>query len=79
GVALVPGRAGPLVLAPGGARACGTLPKASAGSSVAGDIGMPRKAPRAREAASADTDAAPGAAPRPVARTPPPDDEPIPY
>jgi hypothetical protein len=40
---------------------------------------MPRKAPRAREAAPADTDAAAGTAARPVARTPPPDDEPIPY
>jgi hypothetical protein len=79
GIAAVSWLAVPLVLAAGGAWAWGSLAIAFAGSSVAGDIGMPRKAPRAREAAPADTDAAAGTAARPVARTPPPDDEPIPY
>jgi hypothetical protein len=43
---------------------------------VAGDIAVPRRKPRAREDAAAD-DA--GADAAPTVRTPPPDDDPIPY
>jgi hypothetical protein len=66
----------PLSLGAGGAWAWGSLAIAFAGSSVAGDIAVPRRKPRAREDAAAD-DA--GAAAAPTVRTPPPDDEPIPY
>lgn len=66
----------PLSLGAGGAWAWGSLAIAFAGSSVAGDIAVPRRKPRAREDAAAD-DA--GAAAAPTVRTPPPDDDPIPY
>lgn len=79
GITAVSWLAVPLVLAAGGAWAWGSLAIAFAGSSVAGDIGMPRTKPRVRSEGTEDQDAAPGAAPRTVARRPPPDDGPIPY
>ena len=66
----------PLSLAAGGAWAWGSLAIAFAGSAVAGDIAVPRRRPPGREAGPGE-DAAPVA--RRAARTPPPDDEPIPY
>lgn len=79
GVAAVSWLAVPLVLAAGGTWAWGSLAIAFAGSSVAGDIGTPPRKPRARLTEPEGPDAGPGTAPRTVARTPPPDDEPIPY
>jgi hypothetical protein len=66
----------PLSLAAGGAWAWGSLAIAFAGSAVAGDIAVPRRRPPAPDAGPGD-DAAPR--PRRASRTPPPDDEPIPY
>ena len=67
----------PLSLGAGGAWAWGSLAIAFAGSSVAGDIAVPRRRPKAQPEAAADAGEA--TAPRTASRTRPADDDPIPY